>query len=1048
MRKPPIPSDEDQRIATLQNLSILDTPLEERFDRITRIASRLFNVPIALISFIDSNRQWIKSRQGLSITEIPRSDSFCGYAILSGEILVVPDAKRDPRFSENPMVNGPPFLRFYAGCPLAGPDGRILGTLSVLDRRPRRVSKANLKSLKDLASMAEEELRKLPGGPEDTLKESEERFRMLAEAAPIGLFLTKPTGECIYTNPVWSAISGRSSEESLGYKWMQAIHPDDRGKVDRTWRTAAARGENYTADYRIIRPGGNVLWVHVLATPQMDASKTIVGYVGSVEDITERRQTQEALQESQRTFATLLGNFPGLVYRCRNDRDWTTEFVSKGALSLTGYSPSDFMEGRVHMGQLIHPDDRESVWSRVQTALNEKRPYQLTYRFRPASGEEKWVLEQGQGIFSATGELLFLEGFVSDITEQKRTEKALQENEARLRAIIDHEPECVKLVDRDGNLIQMNPAGLRMIEAESLDQVEGHCVFPLAAEEYQKAYRRLHERVMQGESGSLVFDIISLKGTRRTLETHETPLRDSSGSIFAALGITRDITERKQAEEALRKNEERLRLVGRATHDAVWDWDLAANTVWWNENATALFGCKAEEIEPTLAWWESRIHPEDKARVLSDLQAMFDRGERFFSTEYRFRRGDGSDATVFDRGYVLHDRDGKPVRMIGAMMDITERKQAEEAMKESHERLQRALEASQTGTWRVDLRTGMDTRDASLNRMLGLPSEPSTQPMEDWFLYVHPDDLPAIRSAWEKGLVSGLYNMEHRLVRRDGRVLWVYDRGVIVRDDAGQLLYAIGAAMDITERKRAEEEIRRLNQDLERRVVERTAQLEAVNKELESFSYSVSHDLRAPLRATAGFSRVLLNRYADRLDAQGRDFLQRIDAASRRMGELIEDLLNLSRIARRDMRKEPFDLAALARSIATEIQKADPNRKVTFLIQDHLKAEGDPRLLRIVLENLLGNAWKFTSKRPKATIEFGQVEQEGRPVYFVRDNGAGFDMAYADKLFGAFQRLHSQSEFEGTGIGLATVQRIIHRHGGKVWAEGEIEKGATFFFTL
>jgi light-regulated signal transduction histidine kinase (bacteriophytochrome) len=166
------------------------------------------------------------------------------------------------------------------------------------------------------------------------------------------------------------------------------------------------------------------------------------------------------------------------------------------------------------------------------------------------------------------------------------------------------------------------------------------------------------------------------------------------------------------------------------------------------------------------------------------------------------------------------------------------------------------------------------------------------------------------------------------------------------------------------------------------------------------------------------------------------------------MAELIEDLLNLSRITRRDMRKAPLDLTALARSIAEELQAAEPKRRVTFLIQDHMKAEGDRGLLRIALENLLGNAWKFTSKRPKAIIEFGRVEQEGKPTYFVRDNGAGFDMAYADKLFGAFQRLHSMSEFEGTGIGLATVQRIIHRHGGEVWAEAGVEKGATFYFTL
>jgi len=239
-----------------------------------------------------------------------------------------------------------------------------------------------------------------------------------------------------------------------------------------------------------------------------------------------------------------------------------------------------------------------------------------------------------------------------------------------------------------------------------------------------------------------------------------------------------------------------------------------------------------------------------------------------------------------------------------------------------------------------------------------------------------------------------------------------------------------------------------LNADLERRVIERTARLEALNRELEAFSYSVSHDLRAPLRSIDGFSQSLLEDYAGRLDDTGRDYLCRVRAASQRMAQLIDDLLNLSRITRAEIYREEVDLSALARSIVAELQKSQPERPVEFTIAPGLAAEGDARLLRIALENLLNNAWKFTSKHPAARIEFGAMEQEGQTVYFIRDDGAGFDMAYADKLFGAFQRLHTASEFPGTGIGLATVQRIIHRHGGCVWARGEVERGATFYFTL
>lgn len=250
------------------------------------------------------------------------------------------------------------------------------------------------------------------------------------------------------------------------------------------------------------------------------------------------------------------------------------------------------------------------------------------------------------------------------------------------------------------------------------------------------------------------------------------------------------------------------------------------------------------------------------------------------------------------------------------------------------------------------------------------------------------------------------------------------------------------------ENARLYEQVQRDAAELEERVAERTFELVAVNKELEAFAYSVSHDLRAPLRGIDGFSQALLEDYADRLDAEGQDYLRRVQAASQRMGGLIDDLLNLSRVTRGEMHRETVDLSGLAQMITSEIQQREPERQVEFVIADGLVARGDARLLQVVLENLLGNAWKFTAKHPRARIEFGVTRHNEKREYFVRDDGVGFDIAYADKLFGAFQRLHSATEFEGTGIGLATVQRIIRRHGGRVWAEGAVEEGATFYFTL
>jgi signal transduction histidine kinase len=235
---------------------------------------------------------------------------------------------------------------------------------------------------------------------------------------------------------------------------------------------------------------------------------------------------------------------------------------------------------------------------------------------------------------------------------------------------------------------------------------------------------------------------------------------------------------------------------------------------------------------------------------------------------------------------------------------------------------------------------------------------------------------------------------------------------------------------------------------LEKRVEERTAQLVASNKELESFSYSVSHDLRAPLRSIDGFSLALEEDYGDRLDDQAKNYIQRVRGATQRMGMLIDDLLNLSRVTRAEIRKERVDLSGMAKSVACELARADGDRHVDWVIDDGIEAFGDSRLLRIVLDNLLGNAWKYTSKHDHARIQFSQQRHNGCSAFFVKDDGAGFDPAYTQRLFGAFQRLHGMTEFSGTGVGLATVQRIIHRHGGEVWAEGAVEKGATFYFTI
>jgi PAS domain S-box-containing protein len=378
--------------------------------------------------------------------------------------------------------------------------------------------------------------------------------------------------------------------------------------------------------------------------------------------------------------------------------------------------------------------------------------------------------------------------------------------------------------------------------------------------------------------------------------------------------------------------------------------------------------------------------------------------------------------------------------------EITERKQTELTLGASEVRYRRLFEAARDGILILDAETGM-VMDVNpfLIELLGYSREVFLG-KKVWELGFFKDIL-ANQDNFTQLQQKGFVRYEDKpLETSDGRQVEVEFVSNVYQSGDGRVIQC--NIRVITERKHAQDETRRLQAELEKHVAARTAELAAVNKELEAFCYSVSHDLRAPLRGLDGFSQALLEDYSDKLDGEGKDLLQRIRAGSQRMGHLIDDLLNLSRVSRSELHREPVNLSGLAGDVAGELRERDPQRHVALRITEGLKADGDPQLLRVVLENLLGNAWKYTSKRPEATIEFGLSCDNGHSSFFVRDDGVGFDMQYADKLFAPFQRLHGITEFPGVGVGLATVQRIIQRHGGRVWAQAEVNKGATFHFTL
>ena len=515
------------------------------------------------------------------------------------------------------------------------------------------------------------------------------------------------------------------------------------------------------------------------------------------------------------------------------------------------------------------------------------------------------------------------------------------------------------------------------------------------------------------------------------------------------IGTHTDITERKEAEESLEKMRNILSEGQRIAHLGTFEYVTETKTTIWSEEEYRIYGFDPTAPSPGYeVMLAESIHPDDAALVHKTFTAAMQSGS-VFELEHRIVRPDGSVRWVYDRAHPYFDWNRTIVRYVGATLDITERKHAEESLNEEREFLRKVIDTAPgmiflkdwDGRYVLANKALCDYYGTTLEGLIGKTDADFVKNGEEAVRLLQ-DDREVMRTRHEKRIP------EEPVTTLDGQTRWFTSIKVPLINDNGTCDRILGVAVDITERKEIREELFRLNAELEKRVAERTAQLEVINKELEAFSYSVSHDLRAPLRHVREFSKALQVDYGERLDAQGKDYLQRVVAASRRMERLIDDLLELSHLSRREIRKEGVDLSALAQSVAGDLAAKEPARRVEFVIAQGLSAKADPGLLRIVMENLMSNAWKFTRKHPAARIEVGVMRQGDQTVYFVRDDGAGFDMANAAQLFGAFQRLHAAEEFEGSGIGLATVARIINRHGGRIWAEGAVEKGATFYFTL
>jgi len=625
--------------------------------------------------------------------------------------------------------------------------------------------------------------------------------------------------------------------------------------------------------------------------------------------------------------------------------------------------------------------------------------------------------------------------------------RALREREARLQLFGDYAPAALAMFDGEMRYLAVSRRwrtdyGLGGGDLCGLSHYE---VFP----EIPERWKAVHRRALAGEilrSEADRFD--RADGSVNWLRWEVRPWYNPEGDVGGIVIFSEDISGSKRAEAALAESEERLRLALMAAEQGLYDLNLQTGVATVSREYATMLGCDPSTFRETNAAWIERLHPEDRERVAAVFRNYVGGKLAVYQVEFRQRTVAGDWKWILSLGRIVaHDEAGKPVRMVGTHTDITQRKQAEQARLESELRYRSLFDNMLNGfaycqmLFEGDRPTDfiyLDVNKAfeSLTGLKGVVGKKASEA------------IPGIRET-----DPGLLEIYGRVARTGAPEQ--FETYVV----ALKMWFAISvycparnhfvAVFDvITERKQAEAAILELNAELEERVHGRTAELEAANKELEAFSYSVSHDLRAPLRGIDGWSLALLEDCAAQLDARGRQYLDRVRAEAQRMGFLIDDMLELSRVARADMQWEIVDISALAKRVSVRLQEAQPSRRIDFVIEPGLQANGDTRLLAIVMENLLGNAVKFTGTRKQARIEVGQSQEPSERPFFVRDNGVGFDMAYSAKLFGAFHRLHRSSEFPGTGIGLATVQRIVHRHGGRIWAEARPDQGAAFYFVV
>jgi PAS domain S-box-containing protein len=860
------------------------------------------------------------------------------------------------------------------------------------------------------------------------LRESEERHRTILQTAMDGFWMVDVQGRLREVNETYCRMSGYSEQELLSMRINDLEATEKDG--DTTYHLAKIKSQGEDRfESRHRRKDGSFFDVEVSVQyrPVEDGR-----FVAFLQDITSRKQSEEALDREKRFVEAMFESIPGYLY-VYDDQGKLIRWNKKHE-EMTGYSAEELSQ--MTLDKWFEGDDAARVTAAVEEVLTTGYGEVEANLLIKGGGK---LLIHSNGVRVTVDGRTYFTGVGTDITERKQSEKALRNSEGQLRTLVQSIPDLVWLKDKDGVYLSCNPMFERFFGARGKDII-GKTDFDFVERELAGLFREHDCKAMEAAEPTKNEEWITFAddGHHALLETIRAPIYDDSGTFIGVLGVGRDITERKQTEEALRQSNGMLRKIFEATPDQLQliDRDFRILKANWKRP----YEYVPKEIRSQNPYCYEAYYGLDGPCERCHTLEVFRTGKPIIMEKHNPRIG-----RVEIRAFPLQDDSGEVTMVLEHIRDINEHWCAENALRESEQRYRLLIETANEGI----VVAQSDYLKFVNPMMCDLTGYTDEELLSLPFLdFVHTDDREFLRANFLNRLAGKESDTRYsfRILKKDKSIKWVDLSGVKI-DWEGQPA-TLDFITDITERKQAEEEINRLNAELELRVIERTAQLEAANKELEAFSYSVSHDLRAPLRHIDGYVGLLVSRCRNGLTDKGLHYLESIAASARQMGILIDDLLKFSRTGRAEMHSERLDMNQALQDALNPLKEFHSERTIEWVIGDLPSVQGDYAMLRQVWANLLGNAVKYTRKREAARIEVNFRERNDEIVFVVSDNGVGFDMQYGSKLFGVFQRLHSEEEFEGTGIGLATVQRIIARHRGRVWAEAELNQGANFYFTL